>query len=133
MADIFSYNQQFSTIPGLTFVGGTIGLASDGYTVSGDLPLEIAELVHDGTGLYTINLTHCWNDLLVAVIQTVLPTGSSPAYLDVQILENNVGEADTVDGEQGVSFSTVIANGTATDMDGDGAFQVLLVLKNSSA
>ncbi len=133
MADIFAYNQQFSTIPGLTFIGGKIDLAADGYTVSGDLPIEIAELVHDGTGEYTLNLTHCWNDLVVAVITTVLPAGSSPAMLNVQILEDNVGAADTVDGEQGVSFATCIADGTHTDMDGDGSFQVLLVLKNSSA
>lgn len=133
MADIFAYNEQFSTIPALTFVGGTVALAADGYTVSGSLPVELSSLVHDGTGLYTLKLTHCWNDLVIADIKTVIEDGSSPAYLDVQILEDNVGVAGTVDGEQGVSFATVIANGTRTDMPASQSFHVLLVLKNSSA
>lgn len=130
MADIFGYQQQFTALPGVWFLAGEVTVGSDGYTVSGSLPVGIAGLTHNGTGDYTLVLTDAWFDLLQANINTEDAGGEIRL---VQRKSNTVGDTNTAAGSQGVRFLTVTDAGSATNLPSGGKVCFLLVLKNSSA
>ena len=135
MANIFGYNQLYSTEPEIWFVDGYIPIAADGYSVATGavLPKEVLSLVHNSTGNFTLKLKHCWYSLQAVDVKTEIPSTDTPAVALVQIDSDNVGAAGTLDGDQGVTFRLVTTAGSPTDLGANSGLKILIVLKRNSA
>lgn len=156
MANQFGYNQQFTDKPEMWSIDG-YAVVSDGY---GTLVFQINQLqttgvlklvqqnsptsaVHDITqsannsGIYKIHLNQTWNQLVSAHIETVIPTGQSPAVLLCQQLTDTVGNTSFGPGQtelQYLQFTTVVpSTGSAGSLAQGCGLRFQLRLKNSSA
>lgn len=126
--------------PGVWLADGYVSI-TDGYGAPSFATVPsgiVRSVVHNSTGNYSIILQEAWFALVDVHVQTVLPSGSSPALLHAQIESSTVGNAAVLPVQaggvgQGVTFQVLDSAGSATELPQGSGFVFCLTLKQSSA